>query len=69
LVKIDSLGGNKKEALEEIKKEAKEFRKMLVDLSEAIQEYSLETEDDEEGFIEFEDPEENVVELKEASNE
>lgn len=64
LVKIDSLGGNKKELVEEVKKDAKTIRNSIADLSRVIQEFSLEeVNEGEEEFIEFDadDEEEPLI--------
>lgn len=68
MVKVDTLGGNKKELLEEVKKEARELRVALGDLAEAIQEYTLEDVEDEEDFVEFDESEEEPEASKEAAN-
>lgn len=65
LVKLDSLGGNKKELVEEIKKEARDVRKSIADLAKVIQEFSLEdieSDEEEPEYIEFgEDEEEPLI--------
>jgi len=71
LVKIDNLGGNKKELVEEIKKDAKEIRKSVAILAGTIQDFILEEEvdegEEEEEFIELpEDEEEPLLAPDEA---
>lgn len=59
LVRLNDLGGNKKIIVEEIKKEAKQFRLAVSDIMNVVQDYSLEEADSgDDDYLEFEDDDE-----------